>query len=142
MSTHAYITVECEDGKYRTIYNHFDGGSLFSILEEYYDTQEKAEELVSFGDASHIGMSVEKYVGPAAYSSAYYELSITEQNKEDEKRHACSEFYHRDREEEWKDIQPRIADGEKETKDKFIESLTLWYVFKNGKWKRGGTRYG
>lgn len=64
MSTRSTITVKCSDGKYRGIYCHFDGylsgGGVGYYLINYYNSAEKAEELVSNGDASSIDETIMK----------------------------------------------------------------------------------
>lgn len=55
MSTHANITVRKKDGSDYTIYCHFDGDILLPILQQEFDTQEKAEWLIDRGDISYLG---------------------------------------------------------------------------------------
>lgn len=57
MSTRAHITVLGTDGIFRTTYNHSDGyiSGLYGTLRKNFDTQEKADWLVSHGDVSMVG---------------------------------------------------------------------------------------
>lgn len=86
MPTRASITVKKSDGKYYSIYSHFDGyikGGVGETLTKYYDNQEAAEQLVSFGDASSIGKTIQdcefyardrrEKIRPASVSLSVYE---------------------------------------------------------------------
>jgi hypothetical protein len=57
MSTRSLINVRCDGGKVRSIYVHFDGYGHLETLQEYYNSQELAEQLVSLGDLSSLGKS-------------------------------------------------------------------------------------
>lgn len=62
MSTNAWITVKTVKQFQTTvkrIYVHFDGDNLLKTLTEYYNTQEKAESVISEGDLSYLGVSME-----------------------------------------------------------------------------------
>lgn len=61
MGTHASISVKHTDGKYYGVYVHFDGypEHTLRILRNHYNSQELAEELVSYGDASSISETIE-----------------------------------------------------------------------------------
>ncbi|EDF8717950.1 post-segregation killing protein PndC [Salmonella enterica] len=65
MSTRSSITVKTTDGKFRTIYCHFDGypSGVGKTLAQYYDTQEKAETLLAGGDISFLEASCDKPEG-------------------------------------------------------------------------------
>ncbi|EAW1173092.1 post-segregation killing protein PndC [Salmonella enterica subsp. enterica] len=65
MSTHSSITVKTTDGKFRTIYCHFDGypSGVGKTLVEHYGTQEKAEALLTDGDISFLEASCDKPEG-------------------------------------------------------------------------------
>ncbi|ECG8260411.1 hypothetical protein CB010_006390 [Salmonella bongori] len=65
MSTRSSITVKTTDGKFRTIYCHFDGypSGVGKTLVEHYGTQEKAEALLSGGDISTLEASCDKAEG-------------------------------------------------------------------------------
>lgn len=62
MGTHASITVKHTDGKYHGIYLHFDGypNWILRILRSHYNSQELAEELISYGNASAIYETIEE----------------------------------------------------------------------------------
>ena len=60
MSTRSSITVKCEDGKFRSVYCHFDGDLIWvgKVLFKYYNSQEKIEALVALGDMSSLDKSI------------------------------------------------------------------------------------
>jgi hypothetical protein len=60
MSTRSLINVKCNDGKVRSIYVHFDGYAHLETLQQHYNSQELAEQLVSLGDLS----SLDENAGP------------------------------------------------------------------------------
>lgn len=61
MSTRSSITAKCEDGKFRSIYCHFDGypSNVGEILQNYFSDQEKIEQLLALGDLSSLAPSIE-----------------------------------------------------------------------------------
>lgn len=65
MSTNSSITIKTENGKFRTIYCHFDGylAGVGKTLVEHYSTQEKAEALLAGGDISFLEASCDKPEG-------------------------------------------------------------------------------
>lgn len=106
MSTNCDIAQKTDDGKVRVIYSHWDGYPQYvgKMLLEHYNVQEKIEALLNFGD-----------------------MSILEATPEG------STFYHRDRGEEWEDVQPRIFDDEKSFLSR--RDINEWnYLFKDGQW--------
>lgn len=62
MSTHASITLEKMDGTKTSIYCHYDGYIEWAgiVLQRYYYTVEKIEELLELGDLSQLGETLEK----------------------------------------------------------------------------------
>ena len=79
MSTNASINVFCADGKYRSIYLHWDGypSHVLKTLRSKYNSQELAEEILALGDCSSLADTLDE-----------------------------SEFYFRDRNEDWSDVAP------------------------------------
>jgi len=61
MATRSTISVVFNTGEVRSIYCHFDGYLEHNglLLNEHYNTQEMAEELVRMGDASDLDKSIE-----------------------------------------------------------------------------------
>lgn len=57
MSTRSKIAIRRKDGSLQGIYCHFDGylGYVGEILEKFYDTTEKVEELISLGNLTKLG---------------------------------------------------------------------------------------
>lgn len=64
MSTRSLIAVKKEDKSYDAIYCHFDGypEGVGAMLLEDYNTRELVEKLISNGDMSSLGETVEKCV--------------------------------------------------------------------------------
>lgn len=85
MSTHCTIAVKTERGPYKAIYCHNDGYPeyMYPMLRDWYATQERADALVSFGDAS----SIHKRLVPSQDSNHSFDHP---------ERDVCI-FYHRDR---------------------------------------------
>lgn len=96
MSTNSSVTVKHSDGKYWSIYGHWDGyfDSVGQTLHDHYNSQELAEALVSLGDFSTLHKFMDN---PSGHS---YDTPATDR----------SVFYHRDRGEDWEDTQPNIGD--------------------------------
>lgn len=118
MSTRSDIIVHRADDQWVRIYCHWDGylEGVGKTLHEHYDSQERAEELVSQGDISSLGPRCDKPEGHSFGSPA----------------EGCTVYYGRDR-------------GETETMGKVGPSLqTVWppaptwteftYVWDYGQW--------
>lgn len=60
MSTNSCIIIE-ENGEFTGIYCHYDGDLTHNgiILLKYYNTAEKVKELISLGDISSLGVTIE-----------------------------------------------------------------------------------
>ena len=106
MSTRASISVLDELGLVHTIYNHHDGyeAGLGKMLKEHYNTQESAMNLISHGDASSVGPTVDE----------------------------CT-FYHRDRNEDWDDVQPGKNQSIADAMETYEQGYD--YIFVKGEWK-------
>ena len=127
MSTHCGITIKTEKG-YETIYCHHDGyeNHMWPILTKNYNTEEKARDLVSLGDASFI----DARMVPSRDSGHSYE------NPED----GVCIFYHRDRGEAWEDTKPSLF----KTKSELGSTYYYNYIWEDGKWtayKNGRVNY-
>lgn len=61
MSTHAQIATKNDDETYSAIYCHFDGylDHCGAMLQQYYKTKEKVQELIDLGDLSSIAETIE-----------------------------------------------------------------------------------
>lgn len=57
MSTRSKIAIRRKDGSLQGIYCHFDGYLNYAgeILEKFYDTTEKVENLISLGNLAKLG---------------------------------------------------------------------------------------
>ena len=79
MGTRSSITAKCEDGKFKTIYCHWDGYPSHNgkILLEDFQDQAKIEAMIELGDMSSLGRSIEcpeghSYDDPAEGHSVFY----------------------------------------------------------------------
>lgn len=122
MSTNSTIAVFINGddkilGDYKTIYCHNDGypGYMYPMLRDWYGTQERAEALVSFGDASFIA----KRLTPSQDSGHHF----------DHPEKDVSIFYHRDRGERWFENAPLIA-----SREETLSSQYYVYIFEDGEW--------
>lgn len=61
MSTRSYICKELPNGKYKTIYCHFDGYIEHNgvILNDIYNTEKKVDKLLELGNLSSLGVVTE-----------------------------------------------------------------------------------
>lgn len=118
MSTRSQIGVET-GGVIKSIYCHSDGYLAYvgRLLQTYYNTQEKAEELISYGDASCLGEEIGHQVD--------FHKRCTDANYYEATRNQCV-FYHRDRGEELSILEISESDLAKE--------YSYNYLFKNGQW--------
>lgn len=128
MGTHASITIhepQIVNGEhvgdlYKSVYLHYDGYTSYTgqMLLDHYATAEKVQELISLG---HMSVLKER-VKPEKW-----EVHSFDKPKPD----VCV-FYHRDREEPWKDNAPFVATSEKEIMDQNEQEYN--YLFEDGKW--------
>jgi hypothetical protein len=116
MSTFCGIAVKTDKG-YKTIYCHWDGypGYMYPLLRDWYGTEERALALVSFGNAS----SIKKRLVPSVDSGHSFD------KPEDD---VCV-FYHRDRGEDWEDVEPVFY-----SKESLLRDYYYSYVFEDGHW--------
>lgn len=117
MSTHCGIAVKTEKG-YNTIYVHHDGyeSYMYPMLTQNYNTEERATDLVSLGDAS----SIQERMVPSRESGHSFD------NPED----GVCIFYHRDRGERWEDNKPHTYP----TKSELLNILYYNYIWEDGQW--------
>ena len=115
MSTNSTVAVKTDNG-YDAIYVHWDGyfSYMYPMLSENYASLERAEALVSFGDASFIA----KRIMPSVGSDHCFEKP-----EED----VCV-FYHRDRGEDFHMTHYQ-------NKTDLLKSDYYVYVFEDGEWK-------
>lgn len=116
MSTNATIAVKTERGPYKSIYVHNDGyfSYMYPMLSENYGTQERAEALVSFGDASFIA----KRLCPS--QGSHHSFDHPEKD--------VSIFYYRDRGEDF-------SVSFDNTKEAVLKSQYYVYIFEDGMWR-------
>ena len=86
MSTRSAIAKKDEFGNFVSIYCHFDGYPEHNgnILVNFYNTEEKVDELLSHGDASSINSTIEE--------SVFYHRDRGEELSEPEHFHSLTEF--------------------------------------------------
>lgn len=60
MSTHSTITIQHPDNSYDSVYCHWDGYLEWNgqLLYAFYNTSEKVQELINYGDMSALGMNI------------------------------------------------------------------------------------
>lgn len=123
MSTQCGIAIKTEKG-YNTIYVHSDGYPeyMWPMLIENYNSEELANKLVSFGDASFIDKKLEP-------TSDYHHFGTPEPD-------VCM-FYHRDRGESWEGVAPAIM-----TREELFNGFYYSYVWEDGHWNfyKGGRK--
>ena len=115
MSTNSTIAVKTDTG-YKTIYCHHDGyfSYMYPLLRDWYGTQERADALVSLGDAS----SIDKRMVPSLDSGHSF----------DHPEEGVCVFYHRDRGEPWSDTAPAMYSKQEATHSYYA------YIFEDGRW--------
>ena len=125
MSTQCGIAIKAEKG-YKTIYVHSDGYPeyMWPMLTDWYGTQERAEALVSFGDAS----SIDKLLVPSQDSGHTFSHS----------EEGVCRFYHRDRGDSWSDCAPTTYF----TKSGICGAFYYTYIWEDGSWHfyKGGRK--
>lgn len=116
MSTNCTVAVKIGDD-YKSIYCHNDGypSYMYPMLRDWYSTQERAEALVSFGDASFIA----KRLVPSQSSDHHFDHP---------EKDVCI-FYHRDRSEPWSHNAPVVM-----SKEEVLTMQYYTYVFEDGAW--------
>ena len=117
MSTNSTVAVKTAAGDYKSIYVHNDGyfSYMYPMLSENYASWERAEALVSFGDASFIA----KRIMPSQGSNHHF-------NHPEED--VCI-FYHRDRGEPWHQNMPSIM-----TREETLSCQYYVYIFEDESW--------
>lgn len=120
MSTNSTITIKHGENDYESVYCHWDGyvGWNGQLLFTFYNTAEKAQELINHGDMSALGMNIGEKIDGLAFDNR----RIT--------NFQC-EFYERDRGEA-KEIRhlKSLADvPEQEFNYLFDEQEGVWYVY-------------
>jgi hypothetical protein len=121
MATRSTITLSTKDG-YKSIYCHYDGylTGVGTMLQQYYDTQEKVEALIALGSLS----SLSERLAPAADEKHTWEKPVD----------GVTVAYHRDRGEElsirnYETLQE--LDRNSEEYNYLFENDT-WYLIKSG----------
>lgn len=120
MSTNCRIALRTKEGKYESIYCHWDGypDGVGATLSIYYKDIEKIKGLISLGDISCLRNEIGK---KQDFENPNEEWTLS---------------YHRDRGEPWKDTKPITHDD--------LGSLLIFsnastaaylYIYENGKWK-------
>lgn len=118
MSTRSYIAMKTSEDTYKGVYCHYDGYLDYNgvMLLEHYNSKERVEELLSYGNISSLREKITPEKGSThSFDNPDKDVTI---------------FYGRDRGEEG---QEAFNCTEEELKDptSWIEYI---YVFDNGKW--------
>lgn len=120
MSTRSYICIEENDGTYKGIYCHSDGYLTYNgaMLIDHYNTRERVNALISLGNLSSLGISI----NPNPYS---------EHSFDNRQENVCV-FYARDRGEKGQ-ISQRVELKDLDSPESWIEYC---YIFtKDNEWK-------
>lgn len=141
MSTRAYIIMQTKEGKYRGVYNHFDGylSGIGMTLKNYYSNYEKVEQLIELGDLSIVGEKIEpapvvrQYGFDWRYNEEFEKLPDVEQTKLANEEPCHTVAYARDRGEE---LYYAKWDTLKDIHQNFKETSMIEYVylFRNDQW--------
>lgn len=103
MGTSCNVSVQFREDLYKTIYVGYDGypSYMFNTLTDNYNSQELAEALVNMGDASSVGPTLQ-----------------------------LSEFYHRDRNEDFTTVAPVLSEDLNEAGNE-----SYHYLWADNRWK-------
>ena len=122
MSTAAFVGKVNEDGTVKSIMVNSDGypSYLLNLLKENYTDPSKVDRLIELGDCSFVDKEVDIPEGV--------------QHDFDNPVDGITIAYHRDRGEDWEDVEPHLSADEAE----FIKycGSDFKYLFKNSKWKK------
>ena len=121
MSTPAFIGKKNEDGTVTSIYVNADGYPSYmgKMLKQNYKDPEKLDKLLALGDCSSIDKEVDVPEG----------VEHTYDNPVD----GITVAYHRDRGEDWDEVEPTVSMDEDTFKRR--AGTDFWYLFKDGKWE-------
>jgi len=141
MSTRSQIAKLESDGKVKSIYCHFDGylSNNGELLLNYYNTEEKVNELIALGSLS----TLDEHVAPLPEAPPSRKLEVkngdlVERSKHivlkghtyEEPQEGVTVAYHRDRGED-------LRISEYSSLDEFLKEdhcVDYLYVWKDGKW--------
>lgn len=118
MSTNSTIKILRKDGTQTSIYCHSDGYIEHNgvILQQYFNTPEKVEELLALGDLSYLGTKLAPTTDTHSFETPERDVTIA---------------YHRDRGEEF-----RQSEGICEFNYVYVEAHCYWKVIKEV-WQKG-----
>jgi hypothetical protein len=123
MATRSNIAVKLEDGSIKNVYCHSDGYLSWNgrILTEFYNSFEKAIELVDLGDLSLLNKN----------------LKPTSEHSFGRPEQGVTIAYHRDRDESWEDVEPKTYMCQAEFENSVLRDCIIEYVylFTDGEWK-------
>lgn len=117
MATRSTITMKLENGKYRSIYCHWDGylSNNGRLLLEHYTDAEKISKLLLLGSLSFLEKEIDIPEGSG--------------HSFDNKVPGITVAYHRDRGEDWADTSYTDTENLSD-----INAESYHYLFVNGKW--------
>lgn len=106
MSTSCNVAVKLEDGSFDVVYGHFDGyiSGVGITLHQNYNTLDAVKSLISMGDFCSLDITINQ-----------------------------SEFYHRDKGEDFESVKPFKFKGIYDLEDA-VGNIEFFYVFEDGAW--------
>ena len=118
MATRSRIGLMLEDETIKHSYCHFDGypDGVGSILVQHYNTQEKVEELLSYGDMSYLTS----------------ELHPEGEHSFEKPEQGVTVFYNRDRGET--DVDSVVTTMDEYLSVKYASCIDYQYVYSGGQW--------
>lgn len=121
MSTHCSVTLATKENTFQTVYCHWDGypDHVLKILQRFYNSYEKAEALIRYGDISELAPRLRATPNRGEHTF------------ENPQKGVCL-FFYRDRLDDWESVCPRTY----QTLEDMLknESEEFNYVFKNNEW--------
>ena len=126
MGTRSTIAIAREDGTVAKVYCHWDGYLTYNgyYLEQYYNTPEKIEELLGYGDISSLGETI-----GVKHPFSAIDANLGHEDYE-QQFGSMTKFYGRDRGES--DTDARVYASVEEYESSQFEEFN--YLFISGEW--------
>lgn len=121
MSTNSVIAIK-ENNKFKCIYCHWDGHIHYngSILNKSYQDVDKINRLIDLGDISSLGEEVEP--------------NADKEHTFFKKQEGVTLAYHRDREEDFEDVAPKICSSLEEIRKNYSGPYFYYYDINDSNW--------
>lgn len=118
MSTGALIGIYDKDMNWiECIYAIRDGHRMYPTLSQYYNSEEKAKELISLGNIVDLGPKVKPEDNGHSFANPYRDVTLA---------------LHRDRGDRWGECMPTVMFERHFKPDSDVSHV---YLFKNGTWE-------